>query len=108
MEQRKKKDRIISSIRLTSKNKNICLISPRIAVQKNDFLGSGIPYWPIELAITAEFLREKKNNINVIDLFGTNPSIIEEKNDHYMQGISIKNLKMQTKIDFCNFIYVAQ
>ena len=38
----------------------ISLISPRLVIQKEDFLGSGVPYWPIELATFAAFLREKK------------------------------------------------
>lgn len=64
----------------------ITLISPRIAIQKGDFLGSGVPYWPIELAILASFLREQKNEVFVIDLFGASPTTLEEKADYYLQG----------------------
>ncbi|HAW49541.1 TPA: hypothetical protein DCX16_01120 [bacterium] len=65
----------------------ITLVSPRIAIQKGDFLGSGIPYWPVELAILAAFLREQENNkIFVLDLFGTSPTTVEEKADYYLQG----------------------
>ena len=31
----------------------LTLVSPRLAIQKGDFLGSGIPYWPIELGASA-------------------------------------------------------
>ena len=49
------------------------LISPRLVVQKNDFLGSGIPYWPVELAILASRIRDKGLDISFIDMFGSGP-----------------------------------
>lgn len=66
----------------------ITLISPRIAIQKGDFLGSGIPYWPVDLAVFAAFLRERGNDVAVIDLFGASPRDLEEREDHYLQGRS--------------------
>lgn len=74
------------------------LISPRIALQKGDFLGSGVPYWPLELAILASFLREKKKNVQVIDLFGSAPARVESKSDHYLQGSSILDPTHELKL----------
>ena len=70
----------------------ITLISPRIAIQKGDFLGSGIPYWPVDLTILAAFLREKESDVSLIDLFGASPTTLEDMGDHYLQGKSFKNL----------------
>lgn len=64
----------------------LTLISPRLAVQKGDFLGSGVPYWPVELAVTASFLKNQGHQITVLDLFGSAPNHLDEKSDHYMQG----------------------
>lgn len=70
---------------------NYTLISPRIAVQKNDFLGSGIPYWPLELAIFSSFLKSRSNTIiRVIDLFGSNPKKLSDKGTYYLQGAELK------------------
>jgi len=55
-------------------------------LHKSDFLGSGVPYWPLEPAILASFLRDKSFNVSAIDLFGSNPAALEEKQDHFLQG----------------------
>lgn len=68
---------------------HLTLISPRIAVQKGDFLGSGVPYWPLELAILAAFLRERGHDVSLVDLFGTNPGRLSDRGDHYLQGAPI-------------------
>ncbi len=65
------------------------LISPRLVIQKNDFLGSGVPYWPVELLTLASFIRNKSDQVLVLDLFGNNPRILEDKDDHYLQGVKI-------------------
>lgn len=83
---RTKENQPLSSLRLIMK---ITLISPRIAIQKGDFLGSGVPYWPIELAIFAAFLRNRKDELSVIDLFGSSPTTLTKRKDHYLQGLSI-------------------
>ncbi|MCM2328665.1 MAG: radical SAM protein [Lysobacter sp.] len=62
------------------------LVSPRIAVQKSDFLGSGVPYWPMELAVFAAFLRDRGDEVTVFDLFGASPGTLEDRGDHYLQG----------------------
>ncbi len=67
------------------------LISPRIAVQKGDFLGSGVPYWPLDLAILAAFLRERGDSVRVIDLFGAASGQLTDSGDHYLQGGSIED-----------------
>jgi hypothetical protein len=67
----------------------ITLISPRIAIQKGDFLGSGIPYWPVEMAVFAAFLQQQKYTVSVIDLFGTDPTRLESHTDHYLQGAPV-------------------
>lgn len=68
----------------------LTLISPRIALQKGDFLGSGIPYWPLELATLAAYARKYGDEIVFIDLFGNNPTLLTDLGDHYLQGASIK------------------
>lgn len=65
------------------------MISPRLAIQKGDFLGSGVPYWPLEAAITAAFLRETGEQVQFLDLFGLDPSRLSEEGDHYWQGIPL-------------------
>jgi len=62
------------------------LISPRLAVQKGDFLGSGVPYWPIELATFAAFLREHGESVQVLDLFGADTGRLSDCGDHFLQG----------------------
>lgn len=70
----------------------IHLISPRLSVHKGDFLGSGVPYWPVELAILATFLREAGNDVRVCDLFGHSPGIFSEEGDVYWQGANIDSV----------------
>jgi hypothetical protein len=65
---------------------DLTLVSPRLAVQKGDFLGSGVPYWPVELATFAAHLREAGERVSVIDLFGSRPSRLSDAGDHYLQG----------------------
>ncbi len=65
---------------------HVTLFSPRIAVQKGDFLGSGVPYWPLELAVFAAFLRDMGEQVSVVDLFGTATDRLTDHGDHYLQG----------------------
>ena len=62
------------------------LISPRLVIQKNDFLGSGVPYWPLELATFASFIRLQNDDVKMYDLFGNNPQKLSDKGTHYLQG----------------------
>ena len=70
---------------------NLTLISPRLAFQKGDLLGSGVPYWPVELATFAQHLIELRHSVRVLDLFGRNPKVLEERSDHYLQGMPISS-----------------
>jgi anaerobic magnesium-protoporphyrin IX monomethyl ester cyclase len=67
----------------------ITLISPRLAFQKGDFLGSGVPYWPLELLTLASFARDTGDNVALLDLFGSNPKNLTESGDSYLQGMPI-------------------
>jgi anaerobic magnesium-protoporphyrin IX monomethyl ester cyclase len=67
----------------------LTLISPRLAIQKGDSLGSGVPYWPIELATLAAYSREQGDEVSLIDLFGSNPRKLSDVGDYYLQGESI-------------------
>lgn len=67
----------------------LTLISPRLAIQKGDFLGSGVPYWPVELATLAAYSREQGDEVSLIDLFGSNPRQLSDVGDYYLQGESI-------------------
>lgn len=65
----------------------ILVVSPRLAVQKADVLGSGVPYWPVELAVFAQAAEETGDSVTVIDAFGLEPWTFEEHGDHYLQGL---------------------
>ncbi len=65
------------------------LISPRLAIQKGDFLGSGVPYWPVELATLAAHMRESGDQVHMVDQFGTDPSSLADAGDHYLQGVPL-------------------
>jgi anaerobic magnesium-protoporphyrin IX monomethyl ester cyclase len=67
----------------------LTLISPRLVIQKGDFLGSGVPYWPIELATLAGFARNNGDYVSLVDLFGEDPCKLTDTGDSYLQGNSI-------------------
>lgn len=67
----------------------LTFVSPRLALQKGDFIGSGVPYWPVELATLAAHARETGDTVILIDLFGNDPRQLEDRGDHYLQGESI-------------------
>lgn len=67
------------------------LVSPRLSLHKGDFLGSGVPYWPVELAVFAGFLRQHFDEPRVTDLFGLSPSTFTEDGGLYWQGLDIRN-----------------
>ena len=69
----------------------LTFISPRLALQKGDFLGSGIPYWPLELITLAAYARQVGDIIYLIDQFGANPSHLTDAGDHYLQGEPIES-----------------
>ncbi len=75
------------------------LVSPRLAIQKGDFLGSGIPYWPIELATLASHIRNEGDEVALIDLFGADPCNLSDKGEHYMQGIPLSSGRWKEDLD---------
>jgi radical SAM superfamily enzyme YgiQ (UPF0313 family) len=62
------------------------MISPRLALQKGDFLGSGVPYWPLELATLAAYALQTGDTVAFVDQFGANPSRLADAGDYYLQG----------------------
>lgn len=67
----------------------LTLISPRLAIQKGDFLGSGVPYWPIELLTFAAHARNLGDHVTLLDLFGSNPRHLSDEGNYYLQGCHI-------------------
>lgn len=66
----------------------ITLIGANIVTQKGDFFGSGIPYFPLVIAYTASYLREKGYAITLIDAFGENPFQVVQEGNKYIQGLT--------------------
>ena len=77
---------------------NTTLISPRLVVQKNDFLGSGIPYWPVELAVLASRIRELGFDVSFIDMFGSAPLNFKNHGKYYLQGNPIDFVGFKDKL----------
>lgn len=67
----------------------LALISPRLALQKGDFLGSGVPYWPVELVTLAAHARAQADAVSLFDLFGNAPTRLQDMGDHYLQGQAV-------------------
>lgn len=84
----------------------VLLVSPRLAIQKGDFLGSGVPYWPVELAVLAQHLRESGRTVNVIDLFGSGTGRFAERGDHYMQGVPIDDFADSAAVAMAEIVVV--
>ncbi len=66
----------------------VTLISANIVAQKGDFFGTGIPYFPLVIAYTAAYLREKGYTINLIDAFGEDPFQVQEEGNKFIQGLT--------------------
>lgn len=71
-------------------DKKVLIITPRLAIQKGDFLGSGVPYWPVEAAILAAFLRNNRWSPTVLDLFGMAPNRLTPAEGVYWQGVPLE------------------
>lgn len=84
----------------------IILVSPRLAIQKGDFLGSGVPYWPVDLAVFAAFLGNNGDHVCVLDLFGASPTALEEKADYYLQGKCIQSTDIGDKLEEYDLVIV--
>jgi radical SAM superfamily enzyme YgiQ (UPF0313 family) len=76
----------------------ILCVSPRISIQKGDFLGSGIPYWPLELAVLASALRADGRDVRVIDCFGSDPRRFSDAGDHWKQGRPIEEFRLDPRM----------
>ena len=74
------------------------LVSPRLVIQKNDILGSGVPYWPIEIATLATFIKSNNDQVSFYDLFGSNPKLLEDRGDFFLQGESFDKYIEKAKI----------
>lgn len=67
----------------------IAIIVPPLLSQKDDFLGSGIPFWPLEAAYIAAVLRKEGHAIRVVDGFGEAPHKRREyRGKYWVQGLS--------------------
>jgi hypothetical protein len=84
----------------------ILLISPRLAIQKRDFLGSGVPYWPVDLAVFSSFLKQNGEDVCVVDLFGSSPITLEEKTDFYLQGNSIQSISVKMNLQEFDLVII--
>lgn len=87
------------------RNKNnmtakVTFISPNIVTQKGDFFGTGIPYFPVIVAYTAAYIREKGYDVQLIDAFGEDPFHGWEDENKYIQGLApeqiIKKIDKET------------
>jgi len=80
---------------------HITLINPNLVTQIEDSLGSGIPYMPITLAYMNAILKEDYK-IDVIDMFGEDPFKVSKKDNFWIQGLTLDDLKnrinMETEI----------
>ena len=83
--------------------RRVLFITPRLAVQKGDFLGSGVPYWPLEAAITASLWRKSNWDVSVLDLFGLAPERLTSDNDLYWQGMPLDEALTSASIDPATF-----
>ena len=55
--------------------KKIILVNPRLVVQKNDAMTTGIVYMPVGLATLASLFHAARIDYEVVDIFGLNPSL---------------------------------
>lgn len=72
--------------------KRLVFINPVLVIQKDDFLGSGIPYMPHILAYTVGLLKKHEFGVKVIDAFGLNPNKLTRHGDFYWQGLGIEEI----------------
>jgi radical SAM superfamily enzyme YgiQ (UPF0313 family) len=84
----------------------VLLVSPRLAIQKGDFLGSGVPYWPLELAVLGQHLRDIGRTVEVLDLFGSDPARLTDHVDHYLQGVPIEDHRQAASVAQADIVVV--
>ena len=85
---------------------NVCLINPRWVSLKNDFLGSGIPYWPCSLAAFNWIARQNGDTVNILDLPAMGLNVFQSTNRLLRQGVDVSEVANQinSKTD-CIIIY---
>src|SRR5262245_29459465 len=89
-------------------NKKALFITPRLAIQKGDFLGSVDPYWPVEAATFAAMLREKGWEVSVLDLFGSAPERLTSDQAVFWQGLPLEEALKQKNVltSECDAVFV--
>ncbi len=78
--------------------KQALIVTPRLAIQKGDFLGSGVPYWPLEAATLAALLRQSQWDVHVLDLFGMAPQRLTKDRDVYWQGMPLEEALSERQV----------
>jgi len=68
----------------------VCLVNPPLVSQRDDFLGSGIPYLPHGLAYLAAVVRQAGHDVSVVDMFGEAPWQVCTTPRYVVQGISAR------------------
>lgn len=71
---------------------HIVLINHPLVSLRGDVLGSGVPYMPVSLAYLAGYLRMKKHNVKVIDIFGEAPLQKRITKTQLIQGLTAKEV----------------
>ena len=70
------------------KRVNVAVLAPPLLSQKGDFLGSGVPFFPLEAAYIAAVLRKEGHFVKVVDGFGESPRRRwEYKGKYCVQGL---------------------
>ena len=85
----------------------ILFISPRLPIQRGDILGSGIPYWPLELITLATISLSIGDEVKALDLFSEEITNFETRPEYYLQGRSIKQSLEKNFIDIKDFEIVV-
>jgi anaerobic magnesium-protoporphyrin IX monomethyl ester cyclase len=89
---------MLGLLRPMTNRKHVLFISPRLAIQEGDFLGSGVPYWPLEAATFAALWQESGWTAHALDLFGLAPDRLEKDNNLYWQGLPLSEALAKQKI----------
>lgn len=84
--------------------KRVVLVNPPIVTKKNDVTGTGVPFWPIPLAIIAAIL-DGKYEVKVVDMFGRNPTRKTIDGNLIMHGVPILASNFAIKKDDIVVIY---
>jgi hypothetical protein len=86
----------------------ITLINPRWTFAKNDFIGSGIPYWPTSMAAMVWLLRRYDCQTKVVDLPALNIEKFEHGTNISFQGESPLSIDERVLVDSNAIVVYAQ